>query len=126
MTNSLSEEDHSELVRMEENMWREETRFDGAFMQIALANDCFEYGRSGRTYTRAQILAAPRAAIDAVIPLPNLTVRLIDENTVQVTYDSAATYNGVVEYAHRSSIWSRSAEGWEMRFHQGTPFVPLG
>ena len=126
MTNSLSEKDHSTLVRLEENMWREVTRFDPAFMQKALAVDFFEYGRSGKTYTREQILAAPRDAIHAVIPLPNLTARLIDENTAQVTYDSAATYDGVVEYAHRSSIWSRTSHGWEMRFHQGTPFAAQG
>ena len=126
MTNSLSEKDHSTLVCLEENMWREVTRFDPAFMQKALAVDFFEYGRSGKTYTREQILAAPRDAIHAVIPLPNLTARLIDENTAQVTYDSAATYDGVVEYAHRSSIWSRTAHGWEMRFHQGTPFAAQG
>ena len=126
MTNSLSEKDHSTLVRLEENMWREVTRFAPAFMQKALAVDFFEYGRSGKTYTREQILAAPRDAIHAVIPLPNLTARLIDENTAQVTYDSAATYDGVVEYAHRSSIWSRTARGWEMRFHQGTPFAAQG
>ena len=105
-------------------MWREETRFDSAFMQTALAKDFFEYGRSGRTYTRQEILAAPREAINAVIPLPNLTVRLLDGETAQVTYDSAATYDGVIEYAHRSSIWSRTAQGWVMRFHQGTPFAP--
>ena len=126
MTNSLSERDHSTLVCLEENMWREATRFDPAFMQKALAVDFFEYGRSGKTYTRAQILAAPRQAIDAVIPLPNLTARLLDANTAQLTYDSAATFDGVVEYAHRSSIWSRTAHGWEMRFHQGTPFVAQG
>ena len=126
MTHALSEKDHSTLVCLEENMWREVTRFDPAFMQKALAVDFFEYGRSGKTHTREQILAAPRAAIHAVIPLPNLTARLIDENTAQVTDDSAATYDGVVEYAHRSSIWSRTARAWEMRFHQGTPFAAQG
>ena len=69
------------------------------------------------------MLAAPRAAIDATIPLPNLTVRMLDENTAQVTYDSAVMYDGAVEYAHRSSIWSRTTHGWAMRFHQGTPFA---
>ena len=39
MTDSLSDEDQSTLVRLEENMWREETRFDVVFMQKALAAD---------------------------------------------------------------------------------------
>ena len=124
MTNSLSDVDHRELVRMEESMWREETRFDPAFMRSALADDFFEYGRSGRTYTREEILAAPRDAIDVVIPLLNLTARLLDRDTAQLTYDSAATSGGEIQYAHRSSIWSRTTQGWVMRFHQGTPFEP--
>ena len=123
MTDSLSSEHQSTLVRLEENMWREETRFDVVFMQKALAADFLEYGRSGRTYSREQMLAAPRAAIDATIPQPNLTVRLLDENTAQVTYDSAVMYDGAVEYPHRSSIWSRTMHGWAMRFHQGTPYA---
>ena len=105
-------------------MWREETRFDMAFMEKHLALDFFEYGRSGRTYTREQSLAVPRQEINAVLPLPNLSIRTVGTDTAQVTYFSAVTYDGVVEHARRSSIWSRTPQGWVMRFHQGTPYEP--
>jgi hypothetical protein len=120
----LSEDDRVTLTQLEEGMWREETRFDMQFMERALAPDFFEYGRSGRTYTRQQSMAVPRQPTDAILPLPNLKIRLIDEDTAQLTYDSAVTYDGIVEHAHRSSIWSRTSSGWIMRFHQGTPYVP--
>ena len=123
MPHLLSADDRAALTQLEENMWREETRFDMKFMRKALASDFFEYGRSGRTYTRAQSLAVPRQPIDAVLPLPNLAIRLLDDNTAQVTYDSAVTYDGVVEHGRRSSIWSRTRDGWVMRFHQGTAYV---
>ena len=55
---------------------------------------------SGLTRSTDLTFASLREGIHAVIPLPDLTARLIDENTVQVTYDSAATYGGVVEHAH--------------------------
>jgi hypothetical protein len=121
---ALSEDDLADLVRLEEGMWREETRFDMTFMEKHLSDDFFEFGRSGRTYARAQTLAVPRQATDAVLPLPNLKVRLLGADVAQVTYDSAVTYDGVVEHAHRSSIWSRSGRTWLMRFHQGTPYEP--
>ena len=124
MTLEISKEDRAVLTRLEEDMWREETRFDIQFMERTLASDFFEYGRSGRTYTREQSLAVPRQPTDAVLPLPNLRVRLINEDTAQLTYDSAVTYDGIVEHGHRSSIWSRTPDGWVMRFHQGTPYVP--
>ncbi len=121
---AVSEKDRAELTWLEEAMWREQTRFDAAFMERTLAPDFFEYGRSGRIYTREQTLAAPRGPIDVVLPLPRLAIRLLDAGTAQVTYDSIATCDGDVEFAHRSSIWSRTADGWVLRFHQGTAFLP--
>jgi hypothetical protein len=120
----LAEEDRQTLTRLEEAMWREDTRFDMRFMEAALAPDFFEFGRSGRTYTREQTLAASRHFIDAKLPLPAFTIRLLDRDTAQVTYNSEVTYDGVVEHGRRSSIWSRTESGWVLRFHQGTPYVP--
>lgn len=119
----LAEADRIELTRLEEGMWND-LRFDRSFIEQRFAPDFFEFGRSGRTYTREQSLAVPAEPIRAVIPLPNLRIRLLDGTTAQVTYDSAVTYGGVVEYAHRSSIWTRASSGWIMRFHQGTPYYP--
>jgi hypothetical protein len=118
----VSSKDRETLERLEEELWREETRFDTQRMNELIAHDFFEFGRSGRVYQRQGTLAIGYQTIDAVLPLPGFHARLLDENTAQVTYDSAVAYDGVVEYAHRSSIWSRTISGWTLRFHQGTPF----
>lgn len=94
-------------------------------MDRALAPDCFEIGRSGRSYTRQQILDVPREPIDAQLPLPDIQIRLLDANTAQVTYNSKVRYAGAVEYGRRSSIWSRSGAAWVLRFHQRHPVGPL-
>ena len=119
-----NDDDRRELTHLEESMWREETRFDMNFMEKHLAHDFFEFGRSGRTYTRAQSLAVPRQATNAVLPLPSLSIRMLNQDTAHLTYFSAVTYDGVVEHGRRSSIWSRVAHGWVIRFHQGTPYQP--
>ena len=116
--------DYAELTRLEEGLWRAATRFDREHLQRHLALDFFEFGRSGRSHSRDEVLAAPAQPIDALLPLPNLRVRLLDRDVAQVTYDSEVTTAGVVQHAHRSSIWSRSDTTWVLRFHQGTPFVP--
>ena len=103
-------------------MWREESRFDKVFMERALAPDFFEFGRSGRTYTRQQTLDIPWEPIDAQLPLQDLQMRLLDANTAQVTYNSKVRYQDAVEFGRRSSIWSRSGDTWVLRFHQGTPY----
>ena len=121
----LTADDIATLTALEEAMWRADTRFDMAFMERALADDFHEFGRSGRTYTRAQTLAiAPEDSIKTMFPLPNLVIRLLAPDVAQLTYDSRVEYDGAVEHAHRSSIWTRGVDGWQLRFHQGTPFVP--
>jgi hypothetical protein len=120
----LSEEDHAILTRLEEGMWREVTRFDRTFQEQQFATDFFEFGRSGRVYTLDQIIQLDSQPIHAVLPLPNLAIRLLDQNTAQVTYNSQVEYESVVEHARRSSIWSRTESGWVIRFHQGSPYQP--
>ena len=118
----ISEEDKKVLQRLEEALWREETRFDKAFIEKVFAQDFFEFGRSGRIYRREELLSAPSHAIDAVLPLPDFEARLLSEDVAQVTYNSLVTYDGLLEKGRRSSIWSRTAGGWVLRFHQGTPY----
>lgn len=120
----LSGEEIETLRGMEDDLWREETRFEIPYMERLLAEDFIEIGRSGRIYDRATILAAPRQAIDVVLPLPNFRVRVLSDAVVQITYDSCVTSDNGPLYAHRSSIWTREAGGWKLRFHQGTPYEP--
>ena len=120
----LSPDDQAELQRLEESMWQQSHRFDLAFQEARFASDFFEFGRSGRVYDRAQAIRTDSQPIAARLPLANLRFRVLDAQTVLLTYDSAAEYDGVMEYARRSSIWYRSSSGWVMRFHQGTPFEP--
>jgi hypothetical protein len=117
-------EDRTALERLEESLWRPETRFDRKLMEEVIAPDFFEFGRSGRIYQRADTLGAAYQPLDAVLPLPDFKVRLLNADTAQVTYNSAVTSNGVVDYGRRSSIWSRTERGWVLRFHQGTPYLP--
>ncbi|PJK13036.1 DUF4440 domain-containing protein [Lysobacteraceae bacterium NML120232] len=121
----LSPADVAVLISLEEAMWRAETRFDPKFMEQHLATDFIELGRSGRIYNRAQCLATTPQTIGCRLPLSNLQVRLLNADTAQLLYDSIVRREtGELEYSHRSSLWTRTANSWVMRFHQGTPFVP--
>jgi hypothetical protein len=120
----ISSEDREILERLEQELWREETRLDKQRMNELIAPDFFEFGRSGRVWQRQDTLAAVPHTKDIIPPLPEFHIRLFDENIAQVSYDSAFIYDGVVEHTHRSSIWSRKTSGWVLRFHQGTPFQP--
>jgi hypothetical protein len=120
----ISNEDRQQLERLEQELWNSD--IDKERLQELLAEDFFEFGRSGCVWYRKDTVGTVPQKKDTVFPLPELHIRLLDENIAQITYDSAFTYDGVVQHTHRSSIWSRTTNAWELRFHQGTPFyLPL-
>ena len=110
-----------EIIRgLEESLWRSETRFNQEYMEQILAPDFFEFGRSGRVYTRAEILAAANTKIRCTLPLKNFSAQPLDGDIVLVTYISEV-YEQEWQFANRSSIWIKNPSGWQLRFHQGTP-----
>ena len=111
------------LRKLEEDLWRTETRFDNAVMEGIFASDFFEFGQSGRTYARAEMFFEPGTfrTIEATFPLPDFHARHLSDDIVQVTYVSEVVHDRKTVRANRSSIWSRVPGGWALRFHQGTP-----
>jgi hypothetical protein len=118
---SLTPDDLVALRRLEESLWRAETRFDAAHMERVLADDFVEFGRSGRRYSRAECLAMPYEPFVAHLPLDGLAMRELDAATVLVTYVSEVRTAGTALRANRASVWSRQGDRWRLRFHQGTP-----
>jgi hypothetical protein len=116
-----SDLDYQVLRQIEEGLWRREARFSQQKMEEILAPDFFEYGRSGRVYSRTDCLAVSPQDIDAVLPLIDFDVRMLSADVAQVTYRSVVRYGSDEQHALRSSIWSRTDVDWQLRFHQGTP-----
>lgn len=112
-----------EIRRLEESLWQAKSRFDNNLMDQVFAEDFFEFGRSGRTYARHEMLFEPTdfQEIAATIPLPEFRARHITEDVIQTTYVSEVTNDGAIQRGNRSSIWSLVDGAWRLRFHQGTP-----
>ncbi len=110
-----------ELQDLEESLWRPETRYDAAWMRRVLHPDFREFGRSGRVYDLDATLALPVSAFEAELPLPAFTVAEPAPGVALVTYVSRVRYDEDVLAANRASLWIRGADGWRLRFHQGTP-----
>ena len=120
-----SSDDLEELRQLEEKLWRAETRFNKNEMSRVLAPDFLEFGRSSRVYRRTDALSVEPREIPVKLPLPNLEVRFVHPDVALVTYESDVAYRSGRERARRSSLWTRTRSGWQIRFHQGTP-IPDG
>jgi len=117
----VSPEDVDELRKLEESLWIAQTRFDQHYMEQILSPEFVEFGRSGKVYSREDALSTAYRDIRCTLPLKNFTAQLIDTNVFLVTYMSETIDDGEVLVANRSSIWIKTPQGWQLRFHQGTP-----
>jgi ribonuclease HI len=117
---------HDELVAnlrdLEESLWREETRFDRAYMGSVLAPEFVEFGRSGRRYDRDAVLADEYGPIGALLPLEGFTVMLVRPDLALVTYVNEDHADGY-RRSNRMSLWDRASGRWQLLFHQGTPIT---
>jgi hypothetical protein len=115
----LSDTEIENFRKLEESLWQSATRFDLHYQEKIFAKDFFEFGRSGRTYTRQQMIRSTHEPIHAKLPLQNFNVQKVDTNTVLITYISEVQYEEL-EKANRSSLWTKTENSWQLRFHQGT------
>jgi hypothetical protein len=83
----MDQETLAELRVLEGSLWRAETRFDDALMDKHSLRIFFEFGRSGRTYTRGEMMFGQGgfSEINATLPLPNFRARYLADDVAQVT-----------------------------------------
>ena len=121
----LSSEDLQALQRLEEELLRPEVRRSPEKMAALLADDFLEFGRSGRIYDKANILEAVAQQPDGQRSLRQFSAKALAPSVALVTYWSTlCDANGNERYSLRSSIWTRTGQGWRLVFHQGTPTAP--
>jgi hypothetical protein len=82
-----------------------------------------EVGRSGRAYKRETIvnhLAAQHT--QPVVVSDSFAVTELGSGVALLTYRSAQVESGkqLANHTLRSSLWLKTAQGWQLRYHQGT------
>jgi hypothetical protein len=115
-----------ELRELETELHQNETRYNRKRMEALLHPEFLEFGRSGRGYTRAEVLEefGPGNQLSA-IHSGQFGLILLAEHVALLTYVSAHKDAKGVLYRHslRSSVWVHTKVGWQLRFHQGTPIT---
>jgi hypothetical protein len=103
MSAGFTEEETGQLYALEESLWRRVTRFDVAHMELLLAADFTEFGRSGRVDTRDDMLEPVDHPINVALPLENFAVRRIADDVALITYTSRLTRGGGIEVANQGT-----------------------
>lgn len=102
-------------------------RRDASRLDTLLHDDFREWGRSGLAYRKQDISTKlPGEAEPVVIVADRFEVRCLADGVALLTYRSAHRRADETLHAFtlRSSLWERTALGWQLRFHQATPTAP--
>jgi hypothetical protein len=117
-----------QLQELEVALHQPAIRRDQATLERLLHPRFREFGRSGRSYTKADVLANLAAEQEATdVWSQNFEIELLGDDSALLTYRSAhVVADGKLErHTNRSSLWVRAGSAWQMLFHQGTPSEPF-
>jgi hypothetical protein len=121
MVNS-SQDLATHLFHLEQQLLNPSTRRDATALTSLLTEDFREFGSSGRTYTRQQIIDALAAESSRTITLSDPLCQQLAEDIALLTYRSTRSIAlEPATRALRSSLWIYRNSRWQMLFHQGTP-----
>jgi hypothetical protein len=101
------------LRQMEERLL---TSTSGDDLHELLAEGFREFGASGKTYEKPEVIALLLRANPRIAEFRDLAIVELCEGVVLLTYraiDASRSTN-------RSSIWRRTEGTWQLVFHQGT------
>lgn len=112
------------LTALEISLHDPHVRSDAAQLGALLHPEFKEFGRSGASYTHAEIVSRlPASEAQPTIHAQDFAVDELSSELALLTYRSAHIdeTGGLHRHTHRSSLWQLTDRGWQMRFHQGTP-----
>ena len=115
----------ADISHLEHSLWRTETRYDPHYMDRIISADFQEFGRSGRRYTREDVIPETSEAAKIAAVLHNLTCDPVTDDVTLVTYICELHRGGKSEWSNRASLWQKVSGQWQLRFHQGTPTEAL-
>jgi len=101
------------VIALERRLLEPGTRRDPAQVASLLHPEFWEVGASGTTWNHDEVLAALANDPGTCPEVSDMSARRVADDVVLVTYSTPGS--------RRSSLWLRGADGWRVRFHQGTP-----
>jgi hypothetical protein len=113
-----------QLRDLEIELHRTETRQNRSRMESLLHPDFVELARSGRRYSRNDVLEEFEGG-RAMEPVhaQDFDLAALAPGIALLTYRSAhiGPTGDLFRHSLRSSLWIETPGGWRIRFHQGTP-----
>lgn len=114
----------AELTALETELHHPGATCTRARLERLLHPDFHEVGRSGTRYARQTVIdfLADRASPPNVVAYDHRIEQLADDVTLLHFASHEVAADGAHRHAAlRMSVWRRTAVGWQLHYHQGTP-----
>jgi hypothetical protein len=106
------------LQELEESVLRPDVRKSQTLVEL-LADEFIEFGSSGRTYTKTDLVATLQAESPSRQTTSEFKTTRLGPDAALLTYHIRLHRDPPV-HTLRSSVWRRSGGKWRMVFHQAT------
>jgi hypothetical protein len=106
------------LLDLEQQLLEPEIRTTPEKLDRLLAEDFFEYGSSGKVFTKQDSVGSGNGLSVRKMTLTDFNINILAPNVTQTTYRIYDETRNL--YTLRSSIWKFLDGRWQMFFHQGT------
>ena len=106
------------LQELEESLLQSGVSQSERVLQL-LADSFVEFGSSGRTFTKEEIISSMSAESPVNCTATEFNVQLLASQTALVTYRACRQSEPPV-FTLRSSLWQQREGQWQLVFHQGT------
>jgi hypothetical protein len=116
------------LRKLEVATHQPQLRADHHALARLLHPNFFEVGRSGAVYSRDDVLGEFSTHPPSYrVWSQDFHIEPLTEGLVLLTYRSAhlADDGSLERHTSRASLWQSTEQGWQLRFHQGTPAPPF-
>lgn len=113
---------HQQLLDLENRLLQAEVRADREKLRALLAEDFFEFGASGSTWHRSEVLQRLPGDEFVERSISDFSIKRLSDVLVLATYRCRRAETGEQPAldSRRSSIWRFDQGRWQMIFHQGT------
>lgn len=111
------------LIALEMGLLDPEIRNSPTQLADLIADDFVEFGSSGETFDKEQIIAALLGENEQTAQTrtaDDFTIRWLADDTALVTFHAIRSANGADTKTLRASIWKYRDARWQIIFHQGT------
>jgi len=109
------------LLELEQRLLTNAIRQDAQEISSLLADEFREFGSSGRTFSKTEIIDLSRSEPSVCLSLKSFEAYPISEQAVLVTFRAVKEVAGSPPIESlRSSLWVHRDGRWQLLFHQGT------